>query len=167
MKVSFQTPTHNFIADFNDSICAKKILDDLPLDSSISIGQDRICFKLKAPVSPGGQAPVRKVKAGDVVYWPDIGYLCIFLGSMEIASEKNASLELIPVGTVEGGLDDFDSIAAGDSIRVVAMGGEEKKISADSVPDPNRKLSQDEIDVLVQQLLAQKKKEQEQQNKGR
>ena len=164
MKVSFQTPNHNFIAKFNESLCAKKILEKLPLDSSVSIGQDRVCFKINIDTLPGSEAALDKVTGGDVVYWPDIGYVCIFLS--DITPKKDSSLGLVNIGRVEGNIDDFSQISAGDSIRVVSMGEEkEKKISTDSVPNPDRKLTQAEIDVLVQQLLAQKKKEQENKNK--
>jgi len=156
MKSSFQTPRYNFIVEFNDSICAKKIIEKLPLDSTLTLGQDRICLKAEITCALSESMLSKKVKAGEVFYWPENGYVCIFYGVQPLDFKERLGVAII--GKAELGAGAINSISAGDSVRIASIAEEEKKISFDNVPDPNRKLTQSEIDVLVAQLLAEKKK---------
>ena len=164
MDVSFQTPNYCFVVTFNNSECAKRIAQNMPIDAKINTWDGGVYFKVGIGFCTAQKTG--SVAPGDVVYWPEGSCIGVFFGSgpMKIGEGVLHADDLVLIGTTQVDAGGFSSIKSGDDIRVVAM--EEKKTSSpasvvDPGPNPDRKLSQEEIDVLVQQLLAQKKKEQQ------
>lgn len=154
MRVSFQTPSYCFEADFNDTATAKTIMESLPLDSKIAIARDKIYFKtdVKVPAEPTQDI----ADIGDVVYSPSEASICVYFSSVKLPSEAPvvsiAHTEIDPV--------EIGHMKAGDPVRIMPMSPEETPkepgLSEDDFPK-NRKLSQTEIDALVQLILAKKK----------
>ncbi|MBU1044456.1 MAG: hypothetical protein KJ915_08700 [Candidatus Omnitrophica bacterium] len=157
MQVSFQTPHYNLLVDFNSTECAKKILDILPLDSKICKCSEGVYFKVN--IDFAGKDFAKDINEGDVVYWAEGKVIGIFFGTAPmVVEEKQISFcELIKIGNTKVDILGFQSMREADEVRVATAEKEEEIISVDIVPNPERKLSQSEIDVLVQQLLAQKK----------
>ncbi|MFH1062212.1 MAG: cyclophilin-like fold protein [Candidatus Omnitrophota bacterium] len=157
MQVSFQTPHYNLLVDLNDTDCAKKIIEILPLDSEICKWSEGVYFKIN--VNFESENFVKDINEGDVVYWPEGKAIGIFFGTapMTVADKQVPVWKLIKIGQTKVDILGFQSMREADEVRVATAEKEEEIISVDSVPEPDRKLSQSEIDVLVQKLLAQKK----------
>lgn len=158
MQASFQTPSYNFIVDFNETRAAREIIRSLPLDSQISVWGDEIYFKTGIRVSLGQETT--DVNIGDVAYWPQGQCICVFFGATPLsAGDKPVPASaVILIGRIEINPQEARKIKNGDPIRVMQITPpkEEAKPSRPAVPD--RKLSQEEIDVLVKQLLDGKKR---------
>ncbi|MBU1087703.1 MAG: hypothetical protein KKD05_09355 [Candidatus Omnitrophica bacterium] len=157
MQVSFQTPHYNLLVDLNSTDCAKKVLDSLPLDSKIRKWLEGVYFE--ANIDFDGEGFARDIKEGDVVYWPEGKAIGIFFGTAPMTVEEKLIpvWKLIKIGKTKVDILGFQSMREADEVLVATAEKEEEIICIDSVPDPDRKLSQSEIDVLVQKLLAQKK----------
>ncbi|MBU0635098.1 MAG: hypothetical protein KKF93_00420 [Candidatus Omnitrophica bacterium] len=161
MQASFQTPTYNFIVDFNSSRAAREIVRSLPLDSQISVWGDEIYFKTGIRVSLGQDTT--DVNIGDVAYWREGQCLCVFFGATPLSKGDKPvpASGVILIGKTEINPQEARQIKEGDPIRVVQITPPEEEIRTGQPAVPNKKLSQDEIDALVKQLLEEKKKKQE------
>jgi uncharacterized protein len=159
MQVSFQTPHYNLLVDFNATVCAKKIIESLPLDSNLSKWSEGVYFKVN--IDYEGEDFVKDINEGDVVYWPEGKVIGIFFGSapMSVEEKQIPVWKLLKIGQTKVDILGFQSMRESDEVRVATAEKEEEIISVDRVPDPDRKLTQSEIDVLVQKLLAQKKRQ--------
>lgn len=72
---------HNKIinGELFETECAKKIYDVLPIEGKVNEWGDEFYFTI--PVSFGNDnTSTRKVKIGDIGYWPPGQALCIFFG---------------------------------------------------------------------------------------
>ncbi len=159
MQVSFQTPHYNLLVDFNGFECAKKIIACFPLDSRICKWSEGVYFK--ADIDFAGETFAENINEGDVVYWPEGKAIGIFFGTapMTVDEKQIPVWKLVKIGQTKVDILGFQSMRESDEVRVATAEKEEEIISVDSVPHPDRKLSQSEIDVLVQKLLAQKKQQ--------
>lgn len=159
MQVSFQTPYYNLLVDLNSTDCAKKIKENLPLNSKICKWSEGVYFKTN--INFASENFAQDIKEGDVVFWPEGQVIGIFFGTapMTVDTKQVPVWKLIRVGQTKVDILGFQSMREADEVLVATAEKEEEIIAVDSVPDPDRKLSQSEIDVLVQKLLAQKKRQ--------
>jgi hypothetical protein len=157
MQISFQSPRYNLLIDLNGSACAKKIFDSLPLDAKLSKWSEGIYFN--AVIDFQAEDFAKDIKEGDVVYWPEGKTIGIFFGTapMTVEDKQIPFWKLIKIGKTQVDILGFQSMQQDDEVRLATTEKEEEIISVDSGPDLDRKLTQAEIDVLVQKLLAQKK----------
>jgi len=154
MRVSFQTPSYCFEADFDNNPAAQAIIESLPLDSKISLAKDKVYFKTELKVPADAARDIAGI--GDVVYSPSEESICVYFSAVKLPSEapviKIAHAEINPV--------EIGHMKAGDPVRIMPMSTEEPQketgLSEDNFPK-NRKLTQAEIDALVQLILAKKK----------
>jgi hypothetical protein len=66
-------------AEFFDTPCAKAVIDALPIETRPNAWGDEFYFEI--PVnSPLDETATRKVKAGDIGYWPPGLALALFFG---------------------------------------------------------------------------------------
>ena len=161
MQVSFQTPKCNLLVDLNDSECAKIIEDNLPLDSSLKKWAEGFYFD--AWIDYQEEEFAEDIKEGDVVYWPEGKVVAVFFGTAPLmVGQKQVSFrELVKIGSAKVNILEFQSMNSEEEVRIVPAQSEEEIVYLDNITDPDRKLTQSEIDVLVQKLLAQKKKQQD------
>ena len=99
-----------------------------------------------------------EVKVGDVAYCYQGKYLCVFFGRTE-ASTADKPVPASPVaiiGSTMASPGELRQIKAGEPIRAFVMGKITDYLQPGSAYDENRKLSQQEIDILVKKLLAEK-----------
>jgi uncharacterized protein len=155
MEVSFQSQNCCFLAEFNDSMPARQIIKFLPFDSKVSLWGDEVYFKIGI-LAPGGEDTL-DVKVGDIAYWPEAQCMCVFFGPTpsSVDGKPVPASPVVIIGKTSVSPDEFRKIQAGDPIRVIAVQKEPVAHTVDASAS-ERKLSQAEIDVLVQQLLAQK-----------
>lgn len=128
------------------------------MDSKICKWSEGVYFQ--AAIDFSGEDFAKDINEGDVMYWPEGKMIGIFFGTapMVVAEKQIPFWKLVKIGQTKVDILGFQSMRESDEVRVAIAGKEEKIISVYSVPNPDRKLSQSEIDVLVQKLLAQKKK---------
>ncbi len=156
MNVSLQTPNYCFEAKFNLSVTAKMIVDSLPFNSTIRVEKHNLCFKTDIKV-PCGQA-TDLVDIGDVVYSVKNGSICVYFSPVKLEPDN----PVITIGKTEIDAVAIGHIRTGDPIHIMSISPSEdsRKTQTPKTDFPeNRKLTQSEIDDLVQQLLAQKKKD--------
>ena len=156
MNVSFQTPSYCFEANFNASVTAKTVMDALPIDSTISMTRHSISFKIDIN-SLSGEV-FNLVNEGDVVYSLKEKSIYIYFSPLKMEPDNS----VVKIGSTV-----IDPVAIGkmksaDPMRIMSISPEDenKKASEQKTDIPaNRKLTQSEIDNLVQQLLGQKNKD--------
>lgn len=157
MEISFQTQNCCFLVDFNQSPAAQEIVKHLPLDSKVSIWGDEIYFEtgILAP----DQGETLDVSVGDVAYWPQGHCLCVFFGPTPASSNGKPipASPVVIIGRTATLPDELKKIQAGHSIRLMPV-QVMPVASSEAAVKNEKKLSQSEIDVLVQQLLAEKEK---------
>lgn len=154
MQISFQTENSCFLVEFNNTPEAKQIIQSLPLDSRVSTWGDELFFETTISIDSG--ATTIDVNPGDVAFWPAGKSLCIFFGPTPFSKDNKPvpASPVIIVGRTSAKPEELKKIKTGHSIRLMQV--QEKVAFTYSVSQPERKLSQSEIDLLVKQLLAEK-----------
>lgn len=158
MQISFQSQNCCFLADFNQSLTAQEIIKHLPLEAKVSRWGDEIYFETGF-TAPDEHATL-EVSAGDIAYWPEGRCICIFFGPTPISkSEKPVPASpVVIIGKMKDGPEEIRKINTANPIKVMRM---EQVVytlysSYREQAPSERKLTQAEIDVLVQELLAEK-----------
>jgi len=156
MQIVCTTEKFCFQVELNGNLVAQEILKRLPVEAVVSRWGDEIYFE--TDISAPADGKTMEVKVGDVAYWPEGKCFCVFFGRTE-ASTTDKPMPASPVviiGTTMANPSELREVKAGSAIQLlrdnVASGG-----SADGQgDDDNRKMSQQEIDILVKKLLAGK-----------
>lgn len=158
MLISFQTQNYVFIVQLNQSHTAREISRKIPLDAEILTWGDEIYFKTGITIPRTEDKATNDVNIGDVAYWPEGNCICVFFGPTpfsKTAKPVPASLVVI-IGKTYANPDELRKIRESQSIRV--MPTENKSAAEKILPKDEKKLSQQEIDILVQQILKIKSK---------
>lgn len=146
MKIMFKTLSYCFFADFNDNSVAKKIIEHLPLESSVQKDRGKICFFLGIEIPEGVDAV--EFKGENLVYSLPNKSLCICMEDITKVMDPNS--RVFTVGKILSLTDELKQLPS----------GEKTKISFEEKDDPydNRILSQNEIDSLVESLFKKSEK---------
>jgi hypothetical protein len=156
MLIVFKAKNMGFYVKFNDSPAAQEVLRHLPLDGIVRRWGDEIYFETNISVPADGQT--LEVKVGDVAYWPEGKCLCVFFGPTQ-ASQADKPVPASPVviiGNTMATPGELREIKVDEPIRVFVMGKGQDYAQSGNPYDDYRKLSQQEIDILVRQLLEEK-----------
>ncbi|MCL5672614.1 MAG: hypothetical protein JRN56_06525 [Nitrososphaerota archaeon] len=84
----------------------------LPLSSRVTLQPAMVSLFTQLRI--GVEKPRLKFARGDVAFLPSGGLICVFLG------EARSDRPLNPIGKVESGLELFDSLKSGDTVRLDA-----------------------------------------------
>ena len=105
-------------AELNDSACARKIWDALPLEARGSTWGDEIYFGI--PVSADQEDPRETVEMGDLGYWLEGSCFCIFFGPtpMSRGAEVRPASAVEVFGKIEGDAKEFKKVASGTKVTV-------------------------------------------------
>lgn len=105
-------------AELNDSECARKIWDALPLEATAYTWGDEIYFRI--PVSAGPENPKEIVEVGDLGYWPEGSCFCIFFGPTPISrgDEIRPASAVEVFGRIEGDAKRLANVGSGANVRV-------------------------------------------------
>lgn len=166
MQISFHTQNCSFMADLGVSLTAQEIIKHLPLSGQVARWGDEIFFETGILASDFNST--LQVNAGDVAYWPEGKCLCIFFGRTP-ASQTEKPVPAGPVvviGRTMASADELRSIQAGQTIRVSAVAAKPAAQAAPAAANSDRKLSQAEIDALVQKLLAERAEKEKKKAQG-
>jgi hypothetical protein len=158
IEILFKLESLDFVAQLDNSLTAQNIVRLLPLESVVAKWGDEIFFNVKA-VLPIIENRTDQVNIGDVAFCPDGNYLCVFFGPTPKSVLENPMPEnpVVIIGRVTSPTDKLKMIKAGEKIKVSAAQNNAPAPQKNDF-DSGRKLSQAEIDVLVKQLLEEKKR---------
>lgn len=151
MRVSFQTKNYCFIADLNQSRAAQDIIRALPLTSEVLTWGDEIYFKTN--ITAAQEDLTLDTNIGDVAYWPEGKCICVFFGPTPLSKTEKPvpASEVVIIGKTLTDPEELRKIRDDQEIKLTSEN------SGPTQPHDERKLSQSEIDKLVQSLLAAKK----------
>jgi uncharacterized protein len=156
MLIVFKTDNYGFHVKIKENSAAQEVVSHLPLDGVVSKWGEEIYFETNAPMPMEGQT--MDVNVGDVAYWPLGKCVCVFYGRTpaSITDKPVPSSPVVVIGHTLANPDELREIKAGEHIRFFVMGRALGDLKEEKVYDDNRKLSQDEIDILVKRLIAEK-----------
>lgn len=164
MQISFQSQNCCFLAEFNQGPTAQEIIKHLPLEAKVSRWGDEIYFETGFAV-PDEHATL-EVSAGDIAYWPEGRCICIFFGPTPISRSQKPvpASPVVIIGRMKDSPEEIRKINSAHPIKVMRM---EQVVytlysSYKEQAPGEKKLTQAEIDILVQQLLAEKEKREKQ-----
>jgi uncharacterized protein len=156
MLIVFKAKNIGFYVKLNDSPAARGIFNSLPLEGAVSKWGDEIYFETGVSAPADGQT--LDVQVGDVAYWPQGKCLCVFFGRTAASTADNPvpASPVVVIGHTMATPGELREINVGEPIRVFVMGKAQDYSQGGNPYDDNRKLSQQEIDILVKQLLEEK-----------
>ncbi|MBI4846511.1 MAG: hypothetical protein HY810_08625 [Candidatus Omnitrophica bacterium] len=163
MRVSFQTPNCCFTANFNYTDTAKQVFNALPVDAKICLWGEEIYFK--TDIKASAENATKNVDIGDVAYWPQGRAICVFFGTTPLSTDEKPvpTSEVVVIGRINVNPAELQKIKRDDSVRVMSVIQKEKTPSDILNAPADKKLTQEEIDVLVKHLLEEKKRKAQQQ----
>jgi hypothetical protein len=105
-------------ATLNDSECANKIWNALPIEASASTWGDEIYFEI--PVECERNEPRETVDVGDLGYWPAGSCFCIFFGPtpMSKGNEIRPASAVEVFGKLDGDSEEFKQLHIGEKVTV-------------------------------------------------
>ena len=105
-------------AELNNSACAQKIWDALPLEASGSTWGDEIYFGI--PVECGPENPQETVELGGLGYWLQGSCFCIFFGPtpMSRGDEIRPASAVEVFGKLDGDPKEFKKVGSGEKVVV-------------------------------------------------
>ena len=105
-------------AQLNDSACAAKIWDALPIEARGSTWGDEIYFGID--VTCGSENPQSTVELGDLGYWLEGSCFCIFFGPtpMSRGDEIRPASAVEVFGKLEGDPKEFKKVGSGENVVI-------------------------------------------------
>jgi len=176
IQILCKVESFNFIVELNDTATARHIVGILPLQAQIRRWGDELYCGISAVDCPAENL-TREVSVGDIGFCPCGNLFCVFFGPTpaSVLEKPVAENPVVVIGRTLASPDELRSVREGSMVSLSVHGA----FSAQQTPPAaiaaapaasaaaassgcgERKLSQSEIDALVQQLLAEKKKNQQ------
>ena len=105
-------------AQLNDSKCAQKIWEALPIRARASTWGDEIYFGIPVECEP--ESPKTIVELGDLGYWLEGSCFCIFFGPtpMSRGDEIRPASAVEVFGKLAGDPKEFKQVRSGESVLV-------------------------------------------------
>ena len=121
-KIKISVENVSVEAELLDTPTAKKILEALPLESSVNVWGDEIYFDVPVNLEPEQDARA-EVDVGDLAYWPAGPAFCIFFGPtpVSVGDEPRAYSPVNVFGKVVGDPKQFKSITGQATILVTRV----------------------------------------------
>lgn len=118
VRVRFETAKGSFEGALDESPIAKALGQHLPMTSTVMRWGEEIYFDV--PVKMANTKPTRKVKVGDIAYWPEGPSLCIFFGKTPAsnADEPRPASDVTIVGHTDASPEVLRAITEGATIRL-------------------------------------------------
>jgi len=122
MKTIFKTESVTFSVDFNEAQAAKEIIQQLPLESTVSTWGQEIYFDIGFKASASDAT--MEIDAGDVAYWPQGKCLCVFFGPTPVSIDLKPvpASPVVIIGKVSENYSDLKNIKLGEKISVYLAG---------------------------------------------
>jgi uncharacterized protein len=118
MKIRITAGSVSQTATLNESKCAVKIYEALPLNACASTWGDEIYFSI--PVECGPENPRETVDLGDLGYWLQGSCFCIFFGPtpMSRGDEIRPASEVEVFGRLDGDPKEFRKVPGGAKVTI-------------------------------------------------
>jgi hypothetical protein len=122
-KINISVENLSVDAELLDTPTASKILEVLPLESSVNVWGDEIYFDIPVRLAPEPDARA-EVEVGDLAYWPAGPAFCIFFGPtpVSIGNEPRAYSPVNVFGKVAGDPKQFKSVPSNATILITKIG---------------------------------------------
>lgn len=117
-KIKITAGTVTQTATLNDSSCAKKIYEALPLEARANTWGDEIYFEI--PVKCEAENPKETVEMGDLGYWLAGSCFCIFFGPTPVSrgNEIRPASAVEVFGKLDGDPKEFKKVRSGDKVTI-------------------------------------------------
>lgn len=148
MQVIFKTQSLNFCAEFNNTLTSRQFGANLPIVASVAIGDSALFFKTE--INAVSLTKPSLVEAGDVVYISNNKCLAIFLNSI-YENELPQILTDGPWTKIGRTLAFGEELKKLDSTELVTI-----EVMSDKPTNDSKKLSQSEIDILIEEIKDKK-----------
>jgi len=119
-QISIVFETLTVPAELNDSPCAQKVLQALPVQGRVSTWGEEIYFSIGLALELSDAAR-SEVSVGEIGYWPAGQAMCIFFGRTPASGsdgEPRAASDVEPIGRVIGPADALKDVAEGRKVVV-------------------------------------------------
>ena len=149
----------NFAAELDNSLTAQNIVKLLPVESVVSKWGEEIFFGINE-VQDSAASRTIQVNVGDVAFCPSGNCLCVFLGptpASAVLEKPVPENPVVVIGRVLSFPEELRGIKPGERVKV-ALAEKTTLGSAKNAQASERKLTQAEIDILVKQLLEEKRR---------
>jgi len=106
-------------AEMLDTPTARKMVEALPLESSVNVWGDEIYFNIKLHLELEPDAR-QDVEVGDLAYWPAGPAFCIFFGPTPVSAgdQPRAYSPVNVFGRVLGDAKQFKKVSNGAKIKI-------------------------------------------------
>jgi hypothetical protein len=143
-----------FTVELNTTVAGQNLVKALPCVSTASRWGDEVSCAVSG-VQPSGEYATRDVNIGDVTLCASAQRLCVFFGPTpaSVLDKPVAQEPVVIIGTTCASADELRRISPGDRVHVSSVAGGQAAAAQPVDPYGERKLSQGEIDNLVQRLL--------------
>ncbi len=121
-KISISVENLSVEAELLGTPTASKIIEVLPLESSVNVWGDEIYFDIPVKLEPEPDART-EVEIGDLAYWPAGPAFCIFFGPtpVSVGNEPRAYSPVNVFGKVLGDPKQFKSVSSNATIRITQI----------------------------------------------
>ena len=108
-----------FDADFFDNPTSRKILEFLPIESTVRLWGEEIYFD--TGIQASSLEATTDVDVGDLAYWPQGKCLCIFFGPTPVSTSAKPvpASEVVIVGKISSEVNQLRQVKSGSKIKVV------------------------------------------------
>lgn len=163
MQVNFQVGKYSFVGEMNTTLTAQEIIRHLPLTAPLVRWGDELYFE--TGILASDHNATMEVAIGDLAYWPEGKCVCLFFGRTPVSQDDKPrpASPVVIIGRTNASPLELKKLQSGETVRV----------NAEKPPEPakpsaqgDRKLSQAEIDVLVQKLLAERAAKEQKKQEG-
>ncbi|HDD64784.1 MAG TPA: hypothetical protein ENF61_01575 [Firmicutes bacterium] len=117
-KIIIKFEKYSFEAELNESEISKKIMEKLPVTSTVRRWGEEIYFDI--PVDEEIKNPVKEVNKGDIGYWPEGKCFCIFFGPTPVSKGDKIipASEVEIIGKIYGDLGILKEIKEGERVTI-------------------------------------------------
>ena len=121
-KISISVENFSVEAELLGTPTASKIIEVLPLESSVNVWGDEIYFDIPVKLEPEPDART-EVEIGDLAYWPAGPAFCIFFGPtpVSVGNEPRAYSPVNVFGKVLGDPKRFKSVPSKATILITKI----------------------------------------------
>jgi hypothetical protein len=120
MPITIVAGEVRIVAILDDSSCARKIYDALPIESAINVWGGEIYFSIDVQC-PLDATARRQMAVGEIAYWPPGTALCVFFGKTPASGPDNnprAAGDVNVVGRLAGDAAALADLRGGQQIRI-------------------------------------------------
>jgi len=121
-KITISVENLSIAAEMFDTPTAQRILEALPLESTVNVWGDEIYFDI--PLNLDQESDARAdVEMGDLAYWPDGPAFCVFFGPTPVSTgdQPRAYSPVNVFGRVIGDVKQLKTVSSGAAIKVTRV----------------------------------------------